>query len=403
METVKKYYFISFAFIPLFQFLAKEYLHMNFVNLFGLLGVLVFFLCKLTGSKFVYPKYLFPFILLILYYLIWDFVNGSAGKLDITTLTYLFRNRWLYSLVILILIENTSFDKVFIDQIIVIFKVTIVISFIVTLIQLFIDPFFLMPPELKMDFLMRSQYNIRLQSIFGYIAPNEVAYSLIPIMAILIGFYLMNKSSLGLIWILLASVVFFGTKTRFVYLNFVIILLQYPYVNGIKIKNTIKITIIGFVSSILLFFVLKSIGFSIEEFIQDRLMSESASTRLLAIEMFARFFPENPFFGSGVHVGDDLYRAIGGRSSQMHVGYLSHLYEFGIVGTILLFYFLFSTLKMFYDDSKITLYYGSLFAFVTIFVTNITLVHFSIYNYGILFAFIFNKYLNDQYHSKDIS
>jgi len=213
----------------------------------------------------------------------------------------------------------------------------------------------------------------------------------------------MKKTSLGLIWILLASVVFFGTKTRFVYLNFIIILFQYPYVNGIKIKNTLKIIIIGFVFSIILFFVLKSIGFSIEEFIQDRLMSESASTRLLAIEMFARFFPENPFFGSGVHVGEDLFRAIGGRSSQMHVGYLSHLYEFGIVGTILLFYFLFSTLKMFYEDSKVTLYYGSLFAFVTIFVTNITLVHFSIYNYGILFAFIFNKYINDQDHSKDIS
>lgn len=376
---------------------------MNIINLFGFLGVLVLLLCKLYGREFTYPKYLLPFILLVFYYMIWAFVNGDAGNFDFDTILYFYRNQWIYSLVTLLLIENTVFDEQFIALIIKVFKVTIIVSFIVILYQLFVDPFFLMPPELKKDFLFRTQYEIRLQSIFGYIAPNEVAYSLIPIVSILIGYYLMLNKSLNPLWVIMAGIVFFGTKTRFIYLNFIVILLQYPLVNGLNIKKVTKIVLLSIISVIVLVFILNSAGFNIEVFIQNRLLSESASTRLLAVDMFSRFFPHNPFFGSGIHVGEDLFRAIGNRSSQIHVGYLSHLYEYGVIGTIVLLYFLISVLKRFYETSRYTNYYGSVFAFGVIFVTNLTTVNFSIYSYGILFAFIFNKFINDQYFKENIS
>lgn len=403
METIKKYYLISLSLLPLFQVIAQIYLHKNILNLFGFIGVIVFFLCRLYGQEFNYPKYLFPYILLILYYIIWAFVNGNAGKLDIDTILYFFRNRWIYGLIILILIENTEFDEKFIQLVIKIFKVTIFVSFVVVIYQLLVDPFFLMPPELEKDFLSRTQYEIRLQSIFGYIAPNEVAYSLIPIVSILIGYYLMQNKAFNPVWIIMAGIVFFGTKTRFVYLNFVVILLQYPLVNGLNIKRVMKIGMISIISLVVLVFILSSSGFDVEEFIQNRLLSESASTRLLAVKMFANFFPKTPFFGSGIHVGEDLARAIGNRSSQIHVGYLSHLYEYGIVGTILLLYFLFSVLKKFYETAKRSYYFGSLFAFAALFITNLTTVNFSIYSYGLLFAFIFNKFINDQSLKENIS
>jgi hypothetical protein len=403
METIKKYYLFSFAFIPLFQVLAQIYFHKNILNLFGFFGVLVIILSKVYGKEFKYPKYLLPYILLLIYYIIWAFVNGNAGKMDMDTILYFYRNRWLYSLVVLLIIENTEFDEQFIKLIVNVFKITILVSFIVTIYQLFINPFFLMPPELKEDFFSRTQYEIRLQSIFGYIAPNEVAYSLIPIISILIGYYLMQGKSLNPVWILMAGIVFFGTKTRFIYLNFFIILLQYPLVNGLNIKKIIKVSLIGVISIVVLVFVLNSSGFNVGEFVQDRLLSESASTRLLAVDMFKVFFPKNPFFGTGIHVGEDLARAIGNRSSQIHVGYLSHLYEYGIIGTFLLLYFLLSILRKFHETSSNTYYYGSLFAFATLFVTNLTTVNFSIYSYGLLFAFIFNKFINDRYIEKNIS
>lgn len=403
MDKIKKYYFTAFTLLPLFQIVAQIVLHKNIVNLFGLAGVAIYLSYLLIGEKLNYPKYLFPFILLIAYYVIWDFVNGSIAEKGIVL--YFYRNSWIYSLVILILIENTNFNDQFIDRIILIFKGTIVISFVVIVFQFIANPYFLMPEEAKLQtiYLQTSQYEIRLQSIFGYIAPNEVGFSLIPIVSILIGYYLAKNKSFSLIWIFMAGFIFFGTKTRFIYLNFFIILLQYPLVYGVKLKRVFRILIIGFVSSLIILFVLQSIGFSFVDFIENRLLSESSSTRLLAVKMFTEFFPNNPFFGTGIHVDENLLRAIGGRSSQMHVGYLSHLYEYGIAGSILLFYFLYLVYRKFKRDSRFTLYYGSLFAIVTVLVANLTLVHFSIYNYGLLFAFIFNKYFNDQYISEDIS
>lgn len=401
MDTIKKYYFYAFSILPFLQLISQELFHKNIVNLFGFVGLLIFLFLLLKGDRLYYPKYLMPLVLLVLYYFVWDIVNGDIG--EVGYFKYLYRNSWLFSIVILVLIENTTFDQGFIDNLIYIFKGTIIIAFVVVVIQLVYNPFFLMPDLLKLDFLSRTQYEIRLQSIFGHIGPNEVGFSLIPIVSILIGYYLMKNQQLSVIWLIMAGLVFFGTKTRFIYLNYIIILIQYPIVNGMNMRKTLRIFFLGFVSLILLFFVLKSIGFDVGEFIENRLLSESASTRLLAVEMFKDFFPNNPFFGTGIHVGEDLSRAIGGRSSQMHVGYLSHLYEFGIVGTILLMYFLVLTLRKFYYDSKETFFYGSLFAFITVFVTNLTLVHFSIFNYGLLFAFVFNKFLNDKLYTENIS
>ncbi len=405
MDAIKKYYFITLSLFPLLQFVSYEYLDgFSFSIFYGALGILIYFVFLLSGVNFKYPKYIFPLILLAFYYFIWEIVNGEITSFNsLELINHIYHFRWFHIIFFLILIENTYFDDSFIQIVIIILKITIIIAFIVTLVQLLVNPFFLMPLELRLHFLSRSQYEIRLQSIFGYLGSNDVGYSFIPIMSILVGYYLVKNKPFNIIWLLMAGIVFFGTKTRFIYLNYFIILLQYPLVKGLKIKKTFKIFLFSFLSLIVIIFVLQSVGFNVEEFIQKRLLSESASTRLLVVEMFVNFFPKNPFFGAGIHVGDDLVRAIGGRSSQMHVGYLSHLYEYGIIGTILLFYFLVLILKKFYMDSRITLYYGSLFAFGTIFITNLTLVHFSIYNYGLLFSFVFNKYINDQYHSENVS
>ncbi len=163
------------------------------------------------------------------------------------------------------------------------------------MVQLFFDPFFLTPDETIIHYFSRSQYEIRLQSIFGYIGSNEVSYSFIPIISVLIGYYNANNKSFGLLWLFMAGVVFFGTKTRFIYLNYFIILLQYPLVTGLKIKNSIRILFLSLLASIVVLFVLQNIGFNIDEFIENRLLSKSASTRILAIEMFVKFFPNNPF------------------------------------------------------------------------------------------------------------
>lgn len=395
MDFVKRYYFLTLALFPLIQFVFIQYLHRSFVLVYGALGTLLYLAYLFSGVKFKYPKYILPLILLVIYYFIWDMVNGELITLRSGIISYLFSNIWLHTVFFLILVANTDFDDAFIKTILIIFKATIIIAFVVSIIQLF-NPLFFAPPEYRIASLFLNQYEVRLPSMFGYLSPREVGTSFIPIISILVGYYLYRKSNLNIAWLFMAGLVFFANKSRWIYLNFVVILFQFPVVYGIHLKKIYRIILIGSVFLIVLIFVMQSTGFDFEVFVQERLLSESSSTRFLAFEMFREFFPQNPFFGSGVHVDESLARAIGGRSSQIHVGYLSHLYEYGIIGSMFLFSFWFLVLKKFYLTASKKEYYGSLFAFIAFLVANLTLVDYSIYFYGLLFAFIFDKYIHDQ-------
>lgn len=83
-------------------------------------------------------------------------------------------------------------------------------------------------------------------------------------------------------------------------------------------------------------------------------------------------------------------RAVG--SSQIHVGYLSHLVSYGIIGSFLLFSFWFLLAKDLYRKAKLTKYYGPFFAFIIFLFTNLTLVDFNLFYPGIFIAFVFSEY-----------
>ena len=218
---------------------------------------------------------------------------------------------------------------------------------------------------------------------------------MIPIVAIMIGYNLKKEKPLHPIWLILSSIVFIATNSRWVYLNLIVILIQYLLVKGINLKKVLKISFLIILGISSIYILLQFSGYNINSFIEERLLAKSAASRFLALEMFTKFFPKNPFFGTGIHVAEDLRRAISGRSSQIHVGYLSHLYEYGLVGSYFLFGAWFLITRNFHRVAKQTGYYGSLFAFIAFLVGNLTLVIYSVYCYGLLFAFIFNKMMND--------
>jgi len=360
------------------------------------MGTVLLLYFIVTGKKFNFPKYTIAFFVLVLYYFSWTVANGEIASLRSGFITYLFSNTWLHAVAFLILVENTIFDDRFIKDIILFFKITIVTAFIVSLIQFVYDPFFFTPDEFRINFLTREEFNLRLPSIFGFLTLRDVGASFIPIMSILIGYYLFRNQKFHYLWLVLSGFVFFASKSRWIYLNLILILLQYPLIKGINFKKVIWFSGAALLSLILLVFLMKEAGFDFERFIEERLLSDSASTRFLAIDMFLEFFPQNPVFGSGIHVGEDLARAIGGRSSQIHIGYLSHLYEYGIFGSVILFYSLYLLYLRFYRVAADSRYYGSLFALITFLAANLTLVDFSLYHYGLMFAFIFNKYIDSQ-------
>ncbi|MGC9471149.1 MAG: hypothetical protein ACP5D1_06370 [Bacteroidales bacterium] len=397
MNVIKRYYFIVLAFFPYIEIVFSEFIGIDFPNLFGTIGILLVIIFVYSSDKYLIPKYFLPLLLLSLYYLVWDIINGTFVNLGGQEIfLYIFRSKWLHTLAYLFLIENTFFDEKFIKTILIIFKATIIIAFIVSIIQFFVDPYFLMPEKIKLAYMGRGQYELRLNSIFGYLSTTEVGNSFIPIISIIIGYYLYLKKKLNITWLLMAGFVVFANKSRYLYVNFLLIIIQYPLVNGMNISKVIKISIILFTSFIGFLYFAQIIGFDVNTFIQERLFSKTASTRLLAVELFLEFFPKNPFFGTGELVTQDLLWAIRGRSSHIHVGYLSHLFAFGIVGTIFLVWFLYDLGIKLYKTSKETMYYGTLFAFLCILFTNLTGTNFGFYHYGLLLAFIVDKYINDK-------
>ena len=139
------------------------------------------------------------------------------------------------------------------------------------------------------------------------------------------------------------------------------------------------------------------------KYVEDRILSKSADTRLLAVDLFLKYFPQKPMFGSGIHVDDNLRRELAGRSSQIHVGVLSHLYEFGIIGSLLFFLAWFFIAKKFYITAKTTGQYGIFIGFLCFLFANLTLVEYSMFYMGIIFLFIFNRYYSTRYIMDNIS
>ena len=381
------------AFAPFIAFIFRIAINLNFIWSFGALGSLLCILNFFFRKDFHLPRYIIPGIIVFVYYMIWDMVNGNMAARN-GFFIYLYKNVYFHLLLALILIDNTTFIDKIIKNIYVVFKITLVSALIITLFQVFYDPFFFSPESTFDAYYGRDIFNIRLNSVFSYIDRNEVGWSMIPILTLTITHSIKKDDKLLYLWIASAGMAAFASNSRWVWLNFFIscgLLILYKH-------KSVKLLIVFIPLILILFyFTLVLAGFNINQYVQDRLLSDSALSRFLAWDMFKQFFPHNPFFGSGEHRPDDLVRALRGRSAQIHVGYLSHMFVYGIVGSIFAFYFWFVVLKRFITSAKFTGYYGSLFAFICYLVANLTLVEYTFYRYGMIMAFVMDKYYRDKF------
>jgi hypothetical protein len=170
--------------------------------------------------------------------------------------------------------------------------------------------------------------------------------------------------------------------------------------NRDKIKSSIRYISTALLLGVILYFAFTYIGYDFVDFFNERLFAEGSfteSTRYRAFDNFVYFFPQQPIFGTGVHLTYEIAEAsrmVG--SSQIHVGYLSHLVSYGIVGSLLLFSFWFLLAKSLYNTAIKTGYWGSFFAFIIFLFAELTLVNYSIFFTGIIFALVFDKYITDK-------
>lgn len=343
------------------------------------------------------------FILLFATYLfIWSFYNGIFEKKGFIS---------LYNLTVLsiffftITLANISFSEKLINFIIVILKITIILSFIASLIQVynpsFLDANYLWDPINGGDTRIGDLYRDRRTSIFGFIDTNSYGLDYIPILFITLSIMLLNKSKYVFIYIAMGGLTALLTNSRYIMVAFFIGLIMIPIYRKIKSLNSLKYLIGGFILFLIIYQSLDLLGYSMKDWFENRVFEESSikeTTRYKAIDNFLIMFPKNPIFGIGTETNDELLRLsheVG--SSRIHVGYLGYAVAWGIVGGFLLFGSWFLILRMFYIHAKRTRYWGSFFGFLSFIWANATFPQYSIFYYGILLTFVFDKYYYDKY------
>jgi hypothetical protein len=335
-----------------------------------------------------------------IYNIFWNFYNGGYERRG--TIELLLNINVSSTIFLLIIIYNTKFTPQFIKKTITIIKLTVVIASIVSLIQVinisFMDAGPLWNKSIINNDNLNTLYELRRESIFSFVNPNELGLSYMPLLSVLIGVLIIQKSRYYIIFLILGGISAFLSNTRYVMIAFIFLTFQILIAQKRFLIGLTKYLITLLVSVLLLGFILTSLGYDIKDWYNSRLFAEgsiSETTRYKAIDNFVIFFPKNPLFGVGGMTEEILEASNSIGSSQIHVGYLAHLVYFGIIGSFFLFGFWFLILLKLFRTARMTKYWGSFVAFFIFLWANATLVAFSLFFYGIIFAFVLDKYYLD--------
>nr|MUH39299.1 hypothetical protein [Zobellia laminariae] len=368
----------------------------------------VLYTLYVTNQALKIPNYVVFFGVFTLYALLCNMFVSDELKED-GIIKYLYSDPLIQTFIAFLVVENISFPSKWMQWALKVLGLTLVLAAIVSVVQTF-KPFFL----LKTDGLIQGLSYARMQeyyinnpqevtgdvdrfidgyrhSIFSYINKVSVGVDTMAIFSILIAINSKKWIKTGLIFVSAATVGFLSSA-RWIMLNFFVVSSQKVWVGKNKLIKALQYGLYGIVLLTLIVVALSFSGINLEKFVEERLLSDSAGTRLLAFEVFFKVFPHNPILGTMGVDTEEVTRLLGGRSSQIHVGYLKLFYYYGLVGGLIYLTFLGLLLKRMRRIGLKSGYWGGFFAFFAFAVANLTLVIFDLFHYGLMFAIIFTNY-----------
>ncbi|MFO8002218.1 MAG: O-antigen ligase family protein [Marinilabilia sp.] len=392
------WYFIALVLAPFVCFVDYYTVFQGFDRIYGGTMVIIALLLLIgrDSGNLVLRNYIPVGLILAAYYLTWDVVlwqNMIARK----GIYYEFLlNRTLQAVALLFVVDNIVFSRKLIDTLMVLMKGLVVVGAVVSLIQIIHDPFFFAPENFQ-EFMLSYRWGtdplqVRRLSIFGFTDVDDVGLSFLPIFALITAYEVKEKGRIPIVIMLLAFFIAVVNNSRYIQVGYFIAAAPALFYQGRVLRNAL-VSMAGLVVLVLLMgLVLQLVGYDLERYIDERLLAETAGTRLLALEIFLQFFPDNPFFGTGVHLTDEVVVALAERSSQIHVGYLAHLFSYGIVGTFLVLMFWGFIARRLWKVARRTGFYGSFFGFMVFLWTNVTLVFYWVFTFGLALCFLFASY-----------
>ncbi len=386
---------IILAIFPLLGMAMIVYLNLGLNRVFYLIIYALIFVYIIRNQRMIFPLYA-KFLLMFLIYS--TFSDSILIAIQINIL-YFFNNKFLLLLMFLVLIENIKLESIQEKLILNLIKIVSIIAAIVIIIQVN-DPFFMVKEANDADEIDLDNM-LRFASIYSYIGKMSFLFVFVPSIGLVIADELKKNRTISLLfWIIIGVIVSFLSGTRVIMVNMILLLgMIFIYkrasiVNIIKYFGVLILTIISFV------FVMELAKIDYNRIITDRILTEndgglvegSAGTRILAFELFPQFFMKSPIWGSGSGVSDDLKQKLRGRSSQLHVGYLSYLYYYGLTGSLLYFLFMFFYTRKMYLNAKIHKNWGPFFGWIGFPIANLTLNYMVPFEAGILLCILFDRY-----------
>lgn len=364
-----------------------------------------------TNSNLEIPFYVVLFGLFMGYTLLCNmFISGYFEERGIK---YFYSDPIWLSFIALLVVENTNFSYNSLGLVKKVLIITLILASIVSIIQISKPLFFVnneaFVKELSYDrmaeyydnnalntsakdrgkvFRLLSGYRL---SIFSWINQLSVGIDTIAIFSILIAWRPINRINRGVVTVF-AAIVSFLSSSRWIMLGFLVVASQIFWTSKNKLTSLIYFIFSSVALLISLALIASLLGFDVEQYISERLMDDSASTRLLAFEVFFKVFPDNPIFGTGGVDTEEMVRLLGGQSSQIHVGFLKLFYYYGLIGGLLYLSFMTAFLIRLRKMAKHSGYWGGFFAILAFFIANLTLFELSLFYFGPLLAIIFANY-----------
>lgn len=394
------------------------YLDVSFNRIMQLLsyvGVILILVFRDRNKPIVFPKYLLFYFLFILYVFYADLIGlGRQFKIE-----YLFASKMIGSFNIMFIIENSNYREKYYRSIVKISQIVIIIAVIVIVIQQLYSPSFFMRKEFFNEELLARRSTVRLYSIYSWFGSIfSAGFSFVPIFFIVFE-DLIKRNKKILLWLMLGVIFVFLSKQRWIMLNFslvfFILFISANYKNRIikffKFIMIVPMLILG------VFIFLNIFGIGSEKILKERIFEsgkrnleeKSAGTRLLAFKAFNEFYWDNPILGVGNHAygfggtGIQDYKLrnfLKARSSQIHVGYLSLLYMYGLVGGVLFLSFLFLLLKKMYMNSNSTKRWAPFLGMMGLAINNLVDVNFQLFVMGLILSLVVDKYYSQSINTK---
>ena len=396
-KTLQTFFVWLLPFYPLWAFLVRWGLHIDVWQLVNV-GLILVTLYLINSTYIKVPVYLRLFILFTIYHIYSVFSNDLVPP-GANLLAFLLSDYNISACLIFFVIENTEFEEWFIAKLTKNIFFIVVISLLVSIIQIkdvtfFISPVLASDPE-KANYFFDEHRNY---SIFSWVDQNSLGITFPVMIAILLHYY--EKRTFALAFVVLSTIlVCFLSRTRYIMVSAVIVLLHLLFTSGFSLVKRISGFALIVISALLMAGMASSVGIDMKQIINERILEKgedistsSAGARITSYNVFVQKFPEHPWFGVGPHTREDVAALLGEGVPIIHVGYLSYLYYYGVVGCFFIFLSLALLLLRAFMVGLRFKFWGSFYGLMAFCLANATFVYFNFNEAGIILAIVYLRY-----------